>query len=88
MKPRYLLCDYRTDLTQIVGYIKVVYLPALDRLMAQPSTEQRGRAVAELTNDLEMRVDWVRLTVLNIDLSTGKAKRTSNRAMRQHERTP
>ena len=51
------------------------FLDALDREMAQPSTNERGQRIARLANDLNMANDNARFFGLNIDFRTGKKRR-------------
>lgn len=46
------------------------FLALLDAEMKGPSTEQRGRRIAALSNQLEMSNDKVRYHVLGIDYRT------------------
>jgi hypothetical protein len=43
------------------------FLAHLDKLMAQPSTEARGRQIAELSNRLNMYNDGIRYFWCNVD---------------------
>lgn len=54
------------------------FLAQLDVLMCQPSTEERGRNIARLCNDLDLVNDSARHFGLNIDLKTGKEVKREN----------
>ncbi len=51
------------------------YLKLLDRAMHKPSTEERGREIARLSNELEMANDKIRHFTLDIDLTTGNKRK-------------
>jgi hypothetical protein len=66
--------DLRKHLTSLTKAVRE-HLGALDHLMRQPSTVERGRAIAALCNALEFANDSARRFGLGIDLSTGKPER-------------
>lgn len=73
--------DRKRELEQIVKDIEA-FLQALDAEMKRPSSPERGRRVAALSNALEMRKDVIRFGVLDIDFRTGK-KRVEIRALKE-----
>ncbi len=44
-----------------------IFLRQLDKVMARPSTVERGKIIAELVNRLELARDKVRYSTLGID---------------------
>jgi hypothetical protein len=55
------------------------HLEAMDLVMPQPATPERGKAVAALCNSLEMAKDRARFGPLNIDFRTGKPRKDAAR---------
>ncbi len=51
-----------------------VFLKQLDKVMKEPSTDMRGKLIAQLTNALELEKDKARFFGLNIDYRTGKPR--------------
>ena len=63
-------------LRAFTDYVKA-YLRALDAQMDLPSTPERGRRIAQLSNMLEMTTDRLRFGLLDIDFRTNKPRRPS-----------
>ena len=48
--------QYRSDLDLLTKQV-TLYLAKLDHLMSQPSSDQRGRDIAKLSNELQLAND-------------------------------
>lgn len=62
---------YRKALVEITETVTGC-LSALDRVMREPSSNERGKKVAAISNALEMQNDRIRYGVLGIDFRTDK----------------
>ena len=69
-----------TELRKLRTYTEFVrkWVKALDAQMQLPSTPERGRAVAKLTNMLEETNSRIRYFLLDIDYRTEKPRRGKN----------
>lgn len=67
--PRTARTQYRRDLVKLTEGV-IVFLRRLDELMQQPSTVERGRKIAALSNALEMMNDQIRYESLGINFRT------------------
>lgn len=63
--------QYRRDLRKITEGV-TGFLTRLDQLMQEPSTVERGKRIAALSNELEMLNDSVRYGSLGINFRTDK----------------
>jgi hypothetical protein len=70
------------ELTFAVG----VFLRKLDAVMAQPSSPERGKQLAELSNYLEMARDKVRYFTLGVDYRNDPELKDGKRIMPKKER--
>lgn len=75
---------YRRELVKLTEGV-TEFLAILDVLMRQPSTQERGKKIAKLSNAMEMLNDRIRYGALGINFRTD-TKPAAQRALTKGER--